>query len=649
MMRYLLKTALPGLAAAVVMTGCGGGGSTDVGPGPEPVGLLRKVDGAGELEASIKAGFAAIQPASPVDTTLAGVTSGATSVGTYSRTYTQDLDVDEFDSVKYDGDYLFIAPMRRFYPCCFLADQALPIATPPAQSSIRILETDPATAGATEVGTIPLADDISVQGLYRSADRLIAMTSRSFYGSYGDAWASFAVWAPEESGIAIYDTTDIGQPTLLFEASFEGIFIESRRVDDTVYVVSRYTPWLDNLDYSVTTPAEQAANEALLDDVPLADLLPKITVNGEVRSLVTPENCYVPSEEAAAYPVITSITAIPVADPAGFTTTCYNDDAYGVYVSAEAVYVAQSWSEGQATRIHKFALQGGVPAYAGSADVDGIVWTGGQADFRLHEKDGDLRVFASRFDGSAPDFVDHLLYVLRESPSLPQLDVVSRLPNDDRPEEIGKPNEQLFGVRFMGERAYAVSFEQIDPLYVFDLSDPADPRIAGTLEVSGFSNFLHPVSDSLLLGLGRSEDNAIKLELFDISVPSQPLSLGSDLLGGPGSFSEAEYDRHAFMYLADVDGVDRFTIPADLTAAGGTFELVESGLYLYEIRDKSLPNLASLQRVGSVIVHGDESGGVPAYSARSRAVLHDDALYCVRDEQAFSALWHMPELVIGPH
>jgi uncharacterized secreted protein with C-terminal beta-propeller domain len=637
------------LAASMVVVSCGGGGPAAEGPGPEPVGLLRKVDGAAELEASIKAGFAVIQPADPLDTTLAGVASGATSIGTYSRTYTQDLEVDEFDSVKYDGEFLFIAPMRRFFPCCFLADQALPASAPPAQSSIRILATDPATAGATEVSTIPLADDISVQGLYRSADRLIAMTSRSFYGSYGDAWASFAVWAPEESGIAIYDTTDIAEPTLLFEASFEGIFIESRRVDDIVYVVSRFTPWLDNLDYSVTTLADQVGNEALLDDVPLADLLPKITVNGETRALVAPENCYVPSEGAPAYPVITSITAIPVADPAAFTTTCYNDDAYGVYVSAEAVYVAQSQSEGQATRIHKFSLQGGVPAYAGSADVDGIVWTGGQADFRLNEKDGDLRVFASKIDSSAPDFVDHFLYVLRESATLPQLDVVSRLPNDERPEEIGKPNEQLFGVRFMDDRAYAVSFEQIDPLYVFDLSDSADPRILGRLEVRGFSNFLHPVSDILLLGLGRSDDNAIKLELFDISVPSQPLSLGSDILGGPGSFSEAEYDRHAFTYLADIEGVDRFAIPADLTAIDGTFDLVESGLYLYEIRDKALPNFASLHRVGGVIVLGDESGGVPAYSARSRAVLHEDAIYYVRDEKVFSALWHMPEDVTGPN
>ena len=139
----------------------------------------------------------------------------------------------------------------------------------------------------------------------------------------------------------------------------------------------------------------------------------------------------------------------------------------------------------------------------GSADIEGAVWRGGQADFRMSESAGDLRLLASQFDWTSDDFVDHQLYVLRESATLPELEIVSTLPNNSRPEEIGKPNEALFGVRFLGDTAYAVTFERIDPLYAIDLSDPADPFIAGELEVAGFSEFLHPVSDDLLLGLGR--------------------------------------------------------------------------------------------------------------------------------------------------
>ncbi len=647
----LWKTLTLGLAAGAVLGGCGGGGaSSGPGPDPQPVGLLRKVSNAGELEASIKGGLTAIRSTQTLDSTAAGAVAGAPSSRQYSRTYTQEPDVDEFDSVKYDGEYLFVAPMRQQFPCCFLAAQSFAgsVAPPPAERSIRIFETDPATAGASEIGKIPLADEVSVQGLYRTDNRLVAITSRVHHGSYGDAWADLAIWVPEKSGLSVYDTSDIARPARIFEATFDGIFIESRRVGGTVYVISRYTPNVEGLVYYVTTPAEQAANQAVLNGISLTELLPGITVNGEASALVKSENCYVPRDEAPAYAVITSITAVPVDNPRAFTTTCYNDDAYGTYVSEDAIYLAQSRSDGQGTRLHKFALGAGAPSYVGSVDIDGIVWTGGQADFRLSQRDGYLRAFASKFDWNSPDFVDHFLYVLRESPGAPELEIVARLPNDERPQEIGKPNEQLYGVRFTDDRAYAVTFERIDPLYVFDLGDPADPRIAGTLAITGFSELLHPVSSDLLLGLGTSETNAVKLELFDVSNIARPLSLGADILGGPGSYSEAAYDRHAFTYLADVNGIDRFTVPADLTAADGSFRPVESGLFLYEIRDKTTPGLATLNRIGSVIVH-DENEGIPYhYSARSRAVLHDDALYYVRDDELFATLWGNAQPVGGP-
>jgi hypothetical protein len=136
--------------------------------------------------------------------------------------------------------------------------------------------------------------------------------------------------------------------------------------------------------------------------------------------------------------------------------------------------------------------------------------------------------------------------------------------------------------------------------------------------------------------------------LFDVSNIAQPLSVGSDILGGRGSYSEAISNRHAFTYLADVDGVDRFAIPADLTAMDDSYEVTESGLFLYEIHNKTTPNLASLDRAGSVIVH-DAGEVIPFYfSSRSRSVLHDDTIYYVRDDEVFSTLWSNPQTVNGP-
>lgn len=192
-----------------------------------------------------------------------------------------------------------------------------------------------------------------------------------------------------------------------------------------------------------------------------------------------------------------------------------------------------------------------------------------------------------------------------------------------------------------------MTFERIDPLYVIDLSNPADPSIAGELAVTGFSDFLHPVSEELLLGLGVSATGGIKLELFDVSAIAEPQSRGSLTLGGPGSWSEATFDRHAFTYQADVDGGDRFTIPAQLTATDGSYELEESGLYLFEIRDKATPASAALDSAGAVIplVDGVE---IPYYAERNRAFIHGDTVFYVRDENAWGAFWDNPSMVNGP-
>ena len=646
-MNRLLSVILLVVSGSLI-TACGGGGSTGgITPLPPLQGLLKPVTNPSDLEQSIKSGFTVMQSPQLMADAQAAVAAAAS--GNFTGTYTQEARVDEFDSVRYDGSHLYVAP-RRYYYCCFLAANAVTNSTPP-ERSIRILATDPDNDTASLAGTIPLEDGVSVQGMYVADDRMFALTGTSIYGHFGGMWADVAIWAPEKLGYRIYDVADPTSPQLEVDATIDGVFVESRRIGDTVYIVSRYTPWIDGLDYNVTTPEQQANNQGVLASVALDDLLPKITVNGVSRTLVAPDRCYIASSDTAAgYPVITSITAVPIDNPSAFSTTCYNQDAYGAYVSENAIYFTQfqpsTTDNRYNTRIHKFALFNTSVNYRGSAEIEGQVWRGGQADFRMSEHAGDLRILASQFDWTNEDRVDHKLYILRESTTRPELDIVSELPNENRPEEIGKPNEALYGVRFLGDRAYAVTFEQIDPLYVIDLLDPRDPFIAGELTVTGFSDFLHPVNDDLLLGLGSGGNGGVKLELFDVSNIAQPLSRGSATLGGRGSYSEARYDRHAFTYQADVNGVDRFTIPAEIYASDGTYQFVESGLFLFEIRDKDMPALSSLNSVGSIVP--PRPGIEIPYVSRSRAFIHNDTVYYIRDEMVWAASWNSPTTVNGP-
>jgi len=633
----------------LALTGCGSSSNSDDPPDLDPRGMLSAVTDVAAFEASIKAGLTSMTS----DEQLA--VAGAAADANFTGTYTQEANVDEIDTVRYDGDHLFVAP-RRFFSCCFILENAAAANDDPAptpERSVRILATDPANGAANLVSSIPLEDDVSVQGMYLDAGRMFALTGQMIYGSYGAMWADIAIWAPEQLGFRIYDVSDAANPALEIEASIDGVFVESRRIGNTVYIVSRYTPWLEGLHYYVTTAAQQAENEAILADATIDDLLPKITIAGETNLLVTPGNCLVTTDdEPSNHPVLTSITAVPMDDPTNFTTTCYSEDAYGVYVSDAALYFTElkldNSLQRDTTRIHKFALAGTNINYRGSADIEGTVWRGGQADFRMSESAGDLRLLASQFDWGSDDFVDHQLYILRESSTRPDLDIVSTLPNSSRPQEIGKPNEALFGVRFLGDTAYAVTFERIDPLYAIDLSDPADPFIAGELEVAGFSEFLHPVNDDLLLGLGRGAEGGVKLELFDVSNIAQPLSRGSATIGGAGTWSDAAYDRHAFTYQADAEAdVDRFTVPVDMFAMDGSYQFHGSALHLFEIRDKTMPAMAALNAVGLIGAPDDDPNN-PSWVERSRAFIHDDTVYYVRDETVWAAFWQAPLIVNGP-
>jgi hypothetical protein len=112
--------------------------------------------------------------------------------------------------------------------------------------------------------------------------------------------------------------------------------------------------------------------------------------------------------------------------------------------------------------------------------------------------------------------------------------------------------EQIYSVRFLNDVGYVVTFHQVDPLFTIDLSSPTAPRVAGQLELSGYSAYLHPVGRGLLLGIGSdvgagNEPSATQLELFDLSDPAAPKLLQRTTLGD-GSSSEVAYDHHAFLF-----------------------------------------------------------------------------------------------------
>ena len=113
--------------------------------------------------------------------------------------------------------------------------------------------------------------------------------------------------------------------------------------------------------------------------------------------------------------------------------------------------------------------------------------------------------------------------------------------------------ERIYAVRFMGDAGYVVTFRETDPLYTLDLTDPGNPRVRGELKIPGYSAYLHPVGDDLLLGIGQeaTQDGRVQglqLSLFDVADLAHPVRLQKAQIGARFSQSEAEWDHHAFLW-----------------------------------------------------------------------------------------------------
>jgi hypothetical protein len=195
--------------------------------------------------------------------------------------------------------------------------------------------------------------------------------------------------------------------------------------------------------------------------------------------------------------------------------------------------------------------------------------------------------------------------------------------------------ETLFGTRFLGARGFAITARQVDPLFTFDLSDPADPKKVGELEMPGFVAYLHPIDETHLLGVGREQaaggSMQVKVQLFDVTDLASPKA-GSPVLVGEGwSWSESLWDPKAFTWFADRK---LLAIPFVDFA---TNDLV-SDLRLFHV--DTAAGITPAGRLPMSDVYLTQSGPDWSFSWSPfvrRSVLADDSVYLVSDAGIRSA------------
>ncbi|MBA3653535.1 MAG: beta-propeller domain-containing protein [Actinobacteria bacterium] len=459
----------------------------------------------------------------------------------FSTTNVQEAGIDEPDVVKTDGKRIYVLNNDTL----FVVDAASP----------KIL-------GSMRVG---YATDLLLVD-----ERVIVFTApdepRPQPGPQVDkaissngAVAASPVQYRQQARLRVIDVSNPAAPKETSHLDIDGNYISARLVNGVARVVLGAYPQHIPLAYPASNDpqAVQMAldkNKQTIRSAKFDDWTPHYTVTSggktsAERPTVSCDSAYRPPEFSGFGTL--SVLSLDPKNPNGAKTASVVADGEIVYASATRLYVATNqWGPVRPmadngvmpqveplpkTLVHAFDISDAAEAkYLVSGTVRGTVLN----QFSMSEHQGNLRVATTDRDES---FVTVLAN--QAGKVLAQVGQVGGL---------GK-NERIYAVRFIGPVGYVVTFRQVDPLYVLNLTDPTKPRVVGELKITGYSAYLHPVGDNLLIGVGQEASAegrrlGTQVSLFDVSNPASPKVLQRHMLGQGGS--TAEFDHHAFLYWA---------------------------------------------------------------------------------------------------
>lgn len=530
-------------------------------------------------------------PATPVNGAAAGV-GGANSVaagqagaspgasgqmsatvpGSYSSTNTATAGVDEPDIVKTDG--------RRIVTI--------------TGNVLRVVDAQTRQlTGVLDLSTGSDFTSVTAANLLLAGNHALVLFNQIPYAIEGLPTGASAS-GPSESAaqqspapailgpqLALIDLS-AGTPRIISEYTMDGSLVDARQVGSVARVVVQSAPRIYLPPAGAPTAQTTfATDRAAIARAGLSQWLPRYAVTVGARRHTGMVDCASVSHPAAvAYSGNSMLTVLTfdlnsasLGDGEPVTVVADGDTVYSdgaslyiasrqwtpapvigtasaappVTATAQAAPVADPVAASQSTGIYKFGIAGpGRPEYEASGTVPGwLLGSSGTAEYSLSAWNGALRVATTTYsafaEGSEPS-PQSAVYVLEQAAG--QMVIVGKVGG------LGT-GEQIYAVRFAGPAGYVVTFRQTDPLYTLDLSDPAQPRVAGQLQLSGYSAYLYPVDATHLIGIGQDanamgQTTGTQVSLFDVSDLAAPIRLA--VYSMQFGHSEAEFDPHAFLY-----------------------------------------------------------------------------------------------------
>lgn len=471
------------------------------------------------------------------DTIKGAETAKDTASLTYSKTNVQVENVDEADIIKNDGKYIYTASSNT--------ENKISIYKPDGKKVKLMSQIEYNNVDDDE-------NEAFISDIYIYNNYLIAQS----YSYDENSW--------EYTNIDIYSLADIKKPKKIYSFSQQGSYVSSRITNGKLLVVSnRYI----------------SSDLCKTDE----DYLPKTKINSAEKSLSPKDICIVNDSNSESFLIVSEIDILSKKNTV--VSKAIAGAGTNIYCNENNLYIANSiWDDqNQAhrlkdmspilkfnTEIYKIDITSGIK-FTAKATVSGAV----NNQFSMDEYAGNFRIATTESDEKSNDI--NKLYVFDSS--LKKLGEI---------EGFAK-GESIQAVRFSGNTAYVITYENTDPLFVIDLSNPQKPKIKGSVKISGFSTNLIPISSNQLLGIGYADDNTnpytdgIKFALFDVSNPQKPTVLDSKVIHN--ATSEAQDNHKAIL----VNGKSSFVIPyEDDNFENGYTVNLKAGSIVFEVKDNKI-------------------------------------------------------------
>jgi len=567
-----------------------------------------------------------LEAAAPVSADAAQ-TAGAG--GDFSSTNLQVAGVDEADLVKTDGQYIYQVNGSRI----------LIIKAQPAESMelVSTLEFE-ATGFTPSEMYIDDASLIVVGGSSRVTP--VNPASPRIYGESQSRIYPPPVSTQPITRAVFFDIKDKGRIKKIRELDLDGRYLSSRKVGSSFYLLSnKYLDYYYIQQKSGLTPQfrDSVEGDAYLEQ-PLEDIR------------------YFPDCVSPNYLIAAALDLAKPGEPADIHTYLGSGDQ--VYASQQHLYVAvhrndyplRGLAEGgviyqpadSATKIYRFALQPGQIAYNGAGKVPGRILN----QFSMDESAGYFRIATTSGEiwQSGEYTSSNNVYTLDQN-----LQIAGRLENI-------APGEKIYSTRFLGGRAYMVTFKQVDPFFVLDLQDPRNPKVLGKLKIPGYSDYLHPYDENHIIGFGKDTIETkpwgeqsvafyqgMKIAIFDVTDVTRPVEMSRTLIGDRGTDSELLRNHKALLFSASRNLLafpvtvmevrdEGYARPGPAIPAYGRFAY--QGVYVYRI--DLLSGLQYRGRITHLTPEAYLKAGDVWYGSNlniKRAIYIGDILYTLSDAQ----------------